>query len=249
MRIMVLFIFVVFANCTSTRSIPERTVINQPNVGYYLKKGDTVKVISMDDSVYHFVILSIDETHLSGKDIKVPFLSIKEIETGFGKMSADPLSPYKIEKKHESRLMYKVWIRRINNTELSGLLYSVEDNKLRISTWHEMRPYDIDQFTYQDINADKIETVKIKRKSKVPMFIGVVSGVVIGTVIGSQTSKDTFFGEETEVAGALVLGGVIGGGLGAALGAIRINIPINGSVELYKANQARLKKYSYRQQP
>jgi len=252
--VMLLGTVMAYSGCTSTKSIPKGTVMNHTNIQYYLNKGDKVEVTTIDDSVYHFEIVSIEDTEISGRGIKVPYSSIAEIETDFGNMSANPmdkkLDAYSMPKEIEPIQIYKAWVNKTDNTKLYGLLYHVQDTTLRISEWDNEEPYDLNKFNYIDVNAHEIGIIKVRKKGKQrrTAIAGASFGFVIGLVVGLQDEGGLIGPLASGIGGGIALGAV-GYGVGTGIGAIRINIPINGSAEQFKANQARLKEYSYRKQP
>jgi len=168
--------------------------------------------------------------------------------------------------------LYKSWVKKTDSkTRLVGILYQVEDNKLRISHSFNQEIYDLNQFHYQDVYAHEINEVKLRRKGGIGrgVLIGFVSGFATGALIGLVSGNDppcahpprnSGFGgalgyafcegfrmtaAEKAIGGGISLG-LLGGIVGAVVGSLKIKIPINGSQEKFKANTIRLKGYSYR---
>lgn len=82
---------IVFCSCATTKSIPQGIVINHSNIEEYLKRGDKVKVTTIDGTVYRFNILSIEDIFLVGNRnselIKVPYSLIEDIENTKSKLT------------------------------------------------------------------------------------------------------------------------------------------------------------------
>ena len=136
--------------------------------------------------------------------------------------------------------MYRTWVRKTDKTKVSGVLYDVEDNKLLISDSFEPKAYDLQLFYLKEVYPHEIEKINVRSKGKVGR--GFLFGFLTGATIGLVSREQAFVTQGTK---AIVYGAGLGL-IGAGFSTISISIPINGNVDQYKANQVRLKHYSYR---
>jgi len=84
MRIIVLFIFVVFASCTSTLPLSDPTLTRE-NLSAHLNVEDRIKINKKDGESLVLIIDSIEETYLLGHNnqadiLIIPYSSIEKIE-------------------------------------------------------------------------------------------------------------------------------------------------------------------------
>ncbi len=174
------------------------------------------------------------------------------------------------QQKTSKKRMYYTTVVKSDKTRLHGLLYQVEDTKVQLIPVPlnfkliKAEPYNPDQFNYQDVYAYEIEQIKLKRRGKlakstlIGLAVGFTTGFIIGMADGDEppdppcqgwcfSLTPDFTPETAEGKGALYGTGLglLGAAVGAIVGSMKLKIPINGSVDQFKANQPRLKKYAY----
>ena len=159
------------------------------------------------------------------------------------------------QERATKKRLYEIWVTKTDGTKLTGLLNDVDDTKLLM---------DEIQFGYIDVYAHEIDKIQFRNlyQSRIGMVIGALAGLSVGIAIGSSqgTSSDcqgfscigSGIGDAQDaMSNAFLYGiglGAVGAGAGAALGSIKINIPINGSADQFKANKARISKYLFPRQ-
>jgi hypothetical protein len=157
-----------------------------------------------------------------------------------------------------------------NGSTVNGILKQVVQDRIQVVPgFYGKQPIsgDASQLT---IPSQEIQQLRLRRKGRVGRGIltgataGVVSGVIIGLASGDDPDCDynpnTLYlpgqflvaafcegtsmtaGQKAVLAGAGL--GLAGGLVGGILGSIKIKIPINGSQNIFEANQARLKRYT-----
>ncbi|RXP54274.1 hypothetical protein EC396_09425 [Lutibacter sp. HS1-25] len=134
---------------------------------------------------------------------------------------------------------HKVWITLMDQSKVKGVLYSADDESIKIS---ENNSLDISNLT--TVSGEQINTLKIRRKGKIgkSIWIGAVSGVGTGVILGLATESDGWEGVVATGAGFTL--GVVGTGIGAGVGAIKKRININGNMDTYKTYSNEIQSYS-----
>ena len=135
-----------------------------------------------------------------------------------------------------------------------GFLYQVNDSSIMLSNSSSVENYTLGNFNFSVSEIDVIDIqmihIKVKKRTKNGALIGAVSGMVVGLVWGlaENSSSSSYYvdiGEDWwSPAGGAIIGGAVGAVGGALIGSIGINIPLNGSMDNYKQNKAKLAKYS-----
>ena len=144
----------------------------------------------------------------------------------------------------------EVEVIKMDGTKFKGILNEVKDSKL---TMHDI------QFGYMEVYPQEIEKIRIRslKQQRIAMAVGGLAGLAVGIAIGANQGEPSdcqgfscigsAVGDaQDNTATALLLGvglGVAGGAVGALVGSAKIVISINGRVDQFKANQARMNKY------
>ena len=136
--------------------------------------------------------------------------------------------------------IYKVWITMLDDSKVQGVLYSADNEFIKIS---KNNSFDFSNLT--TINFQNIDVIKIRRKGKIGKgaWIGAASGVGFGVILGLASENDGW--EGLVATGAGFFFGVIGTGVGAGVGTIKKKIHINGNIEIYKSHLEEIKSYSF----
>ncbi|MFD2998754.1 hypothetical protein ACFS7Z_00135 [Pontibacter toksunensis] len=156
--------------------------------------------------------------------------------------------------------IYRTWIT-FNNKPLQteGVLYEIKDSSILVSSSVAIKDYSTDRVETLKFNINEIETIKIRRKNSVGRGIltGAITGFAVGGLIGLISGDDppcpqgTWFcfrltaGEKALITG--IPFSIGGAGIGALVGSVKVNIPINGSIDNYNKNKNELLKYSIKQ--
>ena len=133
-----------------------------------------------------------------------------------------------------------------------GALYQVNDSSIMLSNSFNVDSYTLgnSNFSLTEIDVIDIQLIKIKSKKRTrkSALIGAATGIVVGLIWGiaeNSSSSYYYIGEDWwSPTGGAIIGGSMGAAAGALIGSIGINIPINGSMNKYKSNKAKLMKYA-----
>ncbi|WP_242120517.1 hypothetical protein [Aestuariivivens sediminicola] len=136
---------------------------------------------------------------------------------------------------------YKVWITMLDGSEEKGMLYSADEEFLKIS-----KSNTLDESNVTAIHAGTIDVIKIRRKGKVGKgaLIGGLSGIGASVLIGATTDDDNFFTREESAAIAGIVLVPLGTGIGALTGTKRELIPVNGNLKNYLRWLTTIQSYS-----
>ncbi len=162
------------------------------------------------------------------------------------------------QNKKEKIKVYKVWVTKIDGSNVKGFFYAADEQGITIS-----RSITLDESDLVLVEVENISLIKIRRKGAVGKGagIGFLSGAAVGAIIGFAEGDDdpicssfvfgTFCFEgstagEKAVGGAIGLG-VIGSGVGAIVGTGKKKIPIDGNTNTYITQLNSLKNYTLRQ--
>lgn len=151
--------------------------------------------------------------------------------------------------------LYKTWISLNQQPyKVNGTLYDVRDSSILVSSSLSIKDYNTNNFEVTDISVFEIKNINVRKKNKVgkSALIGAAVGITVGAIAGYSMGDDESSGPwdlynysaEQNALGGAVAGGIIGAGLGAAIGLIKVKIPINGSMDNYHDNKAKLREYS-----
>jgi hypothetical protein len=151
--------------------------------------------------------------------------------------------------------IYKIWISSTNILPLAkreGVLYEIKDSSISVSNSLRREDYYNRNFRLSEIKYADIDVVKTRMKNSILVgaLAGGLTGFLAGTVIGIISGDDPpgilsfTAGEKAMVYGSMLAAGCAG--IGALEASIKIKIPINGSLEKFKSNRNRLKRYSIR---
>ena len=140
---------------------------------------------------------------------------------------------------------HKAWITLTDNSELKGILYSADEDLIKITYNNSL-----DVTNLMSIEANKIEIIKIRKKGKVGKgaLIGGLSGLGFGVLIGFAAGDDDpgWFSttkEEKAIGGGIAFG-LLGTGVGALTGTSKKKIIINGNIKNYKSQLTTIQGYS-----
>jgi hypothetical protein len=155
---------------------------------------------------------------------------------------------------NENRLrIYIAWIS-LNNDPIpfKGVLYEINDSSIMVSNSKLRENYYTGRFEVSKFNVNNIDIVKTRMKNNVVRvaIIGAATGFIAGGLIGLISGDDPtgFFSFSAEEKALLFGGSMAAGGaaIGALDGLVQIKIPINGSMENFKRNKSKLKRYTIR---
>jgi hypothetical protein len=140
---------------------------------------------------------------------------------------------------------------------LTGALYVLKDSSILISSSFAKEDYYKGDYELNELYVDDINLISLKGKRSGSMLAGAIMGAGLGVIIaaiGNATynpppSNSTFGPDWSNMDGfryafyvpALAL---IGGATGAIIGGVKINIPINGSMENYNRQKKKLGRYT-----
>ncbi len=127
--------------------------------------------------------------------------------------------------------IHKVWVKTMDGSMVKGVLYSADEQSIKISKNNSFSNSDLIV-----IDGEKIDVIKMRRKGKIGKgaWIGAVSGAGFGVALGLAANNDEWEGVVATVSGLFF--GIVGTGVGAGVGAIKKKIQINGNSELYISN-------------
>lgn len=127
--------------------------------------------------------------------------------------------------------IYKVWVKEMDGSRTKGVLYSADEQSIKISKNNSFSSSNLIV-----IDDEKIDVIKIRRKGKIGKgaWIGAASGAGIGIALGLGSDSGELK-SVIAIAEGLFLG-IVGTGIGAAVGSIKKNIQINGNSVLYIEN-------------
>ncbi len=66
--------------CTSTKAIDSVNVNSYDEITKYLRVGDHVSIVTIDDHTHEFIIRDIDSSTISGNSNEVEIVNIKKID-------------------------------------------------------------------------------------------------------------------------------------------------------------------------
>lgn len=142
--------------------------------------------------------------------------------------------------------LHKVWISLTDSSKVKGVLYSADENAIKIA-----KNYSMDVSNLTSINYQNIDILKIRRKGKVGKgaWIGALSGVGAGIILGLIDGDDepgwfSYTKEEKALALGIYLG-VVGTGIGALIATKKEKIAINGDNQNYEKMLKTIQSYSF----
>ncbi len=153
--------------------------------------------------------------------------------------------------------IFKTWVSLNSEPfKIKGFLFEIKDSSIFVSNSVVMQDYNKDKFETVELNINKIEIIKTRRKNSIGkgVLIGAISGFAIGSLIGLMSGDDPpcssgewfclrFNSRQKAMMNGIGLS-VIGVGIGALMGTIKIKIPIDGNIDKYNQNKDKLRKYS-----
>lgn len=136
---------------------------------------------------------------------------------------------------------YNVRITMLDHSKENGILYSADEEFIKISKNNSL---DVSNLT--TINAQNIDIIKIRRKGKVgnSALIGGLSGIGFSVMIGASAGDESFFTREETAALAGILFVPLGTGIGALTGSKSEFIAINGNLKNYLNSLKLIQSYS-----
>ncbi|MGB5359417.1 MAG: hypothetical protein WBN27_05685, partial [Eudoraea sp.] len=139
-----------------------------------------------------------------------------------------------------------VWVSLTDSSKVKGVLYSADENAIKIA-----KNYSMDVSNLTSINYQNLDILRIRRKGKVGKgaWIGALSGVGAGMLIGLIDGDDepglfSMTMEEKALLGGILLG-VVGTGIGALIATKKEKIVINGDIENYEKMLKTIQSYSF----
>ena len=135
--------------------------------------------------------------------------------------------------------IHKVWVNSIDGSKTKGVLYSADEQSIKISKNNSLSNSNLIV-----IDFEKIDIIKIRRKGKIGKgaWIGAASGAGFGVAIGMATDSGELKSVVATVSGLFF--GIVGTGVGAIVGSNKKKIQINGDSELYLSNLSFLRSTS-----
>ena len=153
---------------------------------------------------------------------------------------------------------YKTWVlMRGERDQVKGYLYDIKDSSLVVSRSVVIDNGPIDEFNFENIYYNDISSIKVRKKGRVwkSLAIGAGAGFAFGSLLGLIFAEDDpppqgFLEEifwQSKEDKMLMIGltcssaGLVTGGL---IGSVKIEIPIAGNHNNFKAGRSKLKAYS-----
>jgi hypothetical protein len=158
------------------------------------------------------------------------------------------------------KTIYRTWVTlKSKPFKTKGALYETKDSSILVSNSLAKKDYSNHKFETLKLHIKDIETIKIRKKDNIDrgILLGALTGLIVGSMLAvvnadppcPQSSLFCFRFTAKELA---VLYGVplsLGGAaIGGILGSVKLNFPINGSMEKYNKNKEKLNKYSLRKE-
>ena len=136
--------------------------------------------------------------------------------------------------------VYKVWLTKMDGSKTKGVLYSADDQSIKIAKNKIFGSSDLIV-----IDGEKIDLIKIRRRGKIgrSTWIGAASGVGFGVLFGLAVDESDGYGGLVTSASGLFFG-LVGTAAGAGVGTIKKRIRISGNSEIYSSNLAYLQSIS-----
>ena len=236
-----LAIIFVISSCAPIQPLTNKT-LNQAELNIQLRKDDKIKVTKKDGSKMDMIIDAVEESYLLGHSKKEDILIVPY----------DLIDDIKIYKS-----LYKITVKKSDKSKFSGLLWSVEENKITVIESYDIQDYQLQQIPIIEVYAHEIEKLKLRKKGGIGRgvgngaSIGFATGALLGLISGSDScdpNKICLFetSAEDKALGGGIFFGLVGGAVGAIINAIPKSVTINSSMDQFKSNQTRLKGYSYR---
>ncbi len=144
--------------------------------------------------------------------------------------------------------VYKTWVS-LNSSpfnKVKGVLYNLKDSSISIAKFDRKMDCYFDESQITDIAISDIKWIKFRKKNSLRngTLIGIGFGMIVGGIyLASESYKDPSM---TPVEGALFgawLFSLPGAIVGSFIGSLQIKIPINGSIDIYKKEKNKLRKY------
>jgi small nuclear ribonucleoprotein (snRNP)-like protein len=136
--------------------------------------------------------------------------------------------------------VYKVWVTKMDGSKTKGVLYSADEQSIKIAKNKSFSSSDLIV-----IDGEKIDLIKIRRRGKIgrSTWIGAASGVGFGVLFGLAVDEGDGYGGLVTSATGLFFG-IVGTGVGAGVGTIKKRIRISGNSEIFSSNLAYLQSIS-----
>ena len=137
---------------------------------------------------------------------------------------------------------------------LTGALYVLKDSSILISSSFAKEDYYKGDYELNELYVDDINLISLKGKRSGSILAGAIIGAGLGVVIAAMTNASQpstyssgfismdFSG--LSYAFFVPIGAALGGATGAIIGGVKINIPINGSMENYNRQKKKLGRYT-----
>ena len=151
----------------------------------------------------------------------------------------------------EKEIIYKTWII-LNNEDLNkkGYLYELNDSSISIISNKSFESYPTDNLDLINLQVENINFIKTRRKNRIgrSMLGGALTGFAIGGLIAISEGDDpsglmAFTAEEKVLFYGVPLAGC-GTIIGSFCGSFKVNIPINGNLNIYNIKRNILREYT-----
>jgi len=151
--------------------------------------------------------------------------------------------------------IYRTWVSlKSEPFKTKGVLYEIKDSSILVSNSVMIKDYSTDRFKVANLYITEIETIKTRINNNIGkgVLIGAITGFAVGGLIGLISGDDPpctgWFCWRYEAEEKALMAGaglaVVGVGMGALIGSIKVEIPINGSIDSYNRNKNKLREYS-----
>ena len=158
--------------------------------------------------------------------------------------------------------IYQTWVSFTDPLYIvkKGVFFEIKDSSICLSNSTVANDYKIGKFEVADIQINRIEIIKVRRKNRILLGtgIGILTGFGLGMLFGFAAGDDPpcdpgfnllpleCMNHRTAKQKAFTTGtilGITGGFLGMIFGSIKVKIPINGNWDNFKVNEIKLRKY------
>ena len=156
-------------------------------------------------------------------------------------------------------LIYITWISLNSETfKVKGILYEIKDSSILVANTVVMADYYIDKLEISEFYIDNIETIKIRKSTRIikGALIGLITGITVGGISGFASGDDPpctscfiDFSRSAKQKAIVrgILSGIGGAVIGLLVGSAKTKISIDGSISNYKTHKDKLREYSLRE--
>ena len=142
---------------------------------------------------------------------------------------------------------FKTWITLLDEPyEVNGILYALKDSSILLSNYKTYSEFIVDNNPTIELRVDNISLIETRKRNRMTkgIIIGAVSGFAVGGLIGLARGDDmdSSAGEKAIKGGiSLAIPGAL---IGMLVGTVKVSIPIDGNLSIYKKLKKDLHQYS-----